>query len=88
MPPRSFEPRDRFGCLDGGTDGEPGAPEASGAAEGNKRPAHTAPFQTTGLNRRRRRLFATTKIELSAIAAPAIIGLSRPAAASGSAATL
>lgn len=37
---------------------------------------------------RRRRLLPTTNTELNAIAAPAIIGLSRPAAASGSAATL
>jgi hypothetical protein len=35
-----------------------------------------------------RRLLLTTKAELKAIAAPAIIGLSRPAAASGIAATL
>ena len=34
---------------------------------------------------RRRRLLDTTKTELSAIAAPASIGLSRPAAANGSA---
>src|SRR5690606_38395386 len=38
--------------------------------------------------RRSRRLFVTTRTELSAIAAPAIIGLSRPVAASGIAATL
>ena len=34
-------------------------------------------------NRRRRRLFVTTNTELTAMAAPASIGLSRPAAASG-----
>ena len=34
-------------------------------------------------NRRSRRLFVTTKIELRAIAAPATMGLSRPAAAIG-----
>jgi hypothetical protein len=44
--------------------------------------------QNADLKRLNRRLLSTTKIELSAIAAPAIIGLSRPAAASGRAATL
>jgi hypothetical protein len=38
--------------------------------------------------RRSRRLLVTTKTEEKAIAAPAIIGLSSPAAASGTAATL
>src|SRR5699024_493286 len=38
--------------------------------------------------RRRRSEFPTTRTELAAIAAPAIIGLSRPSAASGMAATL
>ena len=37
---------------------------------------------------RSRRLFATTKTDEKAIAAPAIIGFSSPAAAGGSAATL
>lgn len=41
-----------------------------------------------GVNRRSRRLLLTTNAELKAIAAPAISGLSRPAAASGNAATL
>ncbi len=41
-----------------------------------------------GVNRRSLRLLLTTKTELKAIAAPAIIGLSSPAAANGSAATL
>src|SRR3954451_17115721 len=41
-----------------------------------------------GATRRSRRLLVTTNTELNAIAAPAIIALSRPAAASGSAATL
>jgi len=40
------------------------------------------------VKRRRRRLLLTTNTEDSAIAAPAIIGLSSPAAASGRAATL
>ncbi len=40
------------------------------------------------LKPRRRRELATTKTDEKAMAAPAIIGLSRPAAASGSAATL
>src|SRR6476469_9953506 len=40
------------------------------------------------VNRRRRRLFVTTKRELVAIVRPASIGFSRPAAASGIAATL
>ena len=44
--------------------------------------------QPDGVNLRSRRLLLTTKTELKAIAAPAIIGLSRPAAAKGSAATL
>ena len=39
-------------------------------------------------NRRKRREFVTTKTELNAIVRPAIIGLSRPKAASGMAATL
>src|SRR5687767_14975910 len=42
----------------------------------------------TLLNRRRRREFVTTKIDENAIAAAATIGLSRPATASGIAATL
>ncbi|STZ44346.1 cupin [Mycolicibacterium gilvum] len=41
-----------------------------------------------GVNRRSRKLLLTTNTELKAIAAPAINGLSNPAAASGSAATL
>ena len=39
-------------------------------------------------NRRRRRVLVTTKMLEKAIAAPAIIGLRSPIAASGSAATL
>ena len=39
-------------------------------------------------NLRSRRLLVTTSTELAAMAAPAIIGFSSPAAASGSAATL
>src|SRR5687768_17404973 len=42
----------------------------------------------TLLNRRRRREFVTTKIDENAIAAAATIGFSRPATASGIAATL
>lgn len=42
----------------------------------------------TARNPRSRRLFVTTKTELNAMAAPASIGLSSPAAASGIAATL
>src|SRR6185295_15295047 len=41
-----------------------------------------------GVNRRSRRLLLTTNTELKAIAAPAIIGSSRPSAASGIAAAL
>lgn len=41
-----------------------------------------------GLNRRSRRLLLTTNADETAIAAPASIGLSSPAAASGSAAML
>ena len=48
----------------------------------------TARDQRDGVNLRRRRLLLTTNTELKAIAAPAIIGFSRPAAARGSAATL
>ena len=47
-----------------------------------------APGQRLGSKARSRRLLLTTKTELNAIAAPAIIGLSRPIAASGSAARL
>ncbi len=43
---------------------------------------------SAGLNPRSRRLLLTTKTELNAMAAPASIGFSRPAAASGSPATL
>ena len=45
-------------------------------------------FSASGAKRRSRRLLVTTNTELNAIAAPAIIGLSSPAAASGMAATL
>ena len=55
------------------------------ASADQKFPRHPHP---SGRKRRRRRLLETTKTELKAIAAPASIGLSRPAAASGSAATL
>ena len=51
-------------------------------------PTGYAVAQTAARNLRSRRLFATTNTEENAIAAPAIIGLSSPAAASGSAATL
>jgi hypothetical protein len=40
------------------------------------------------VNRRSRRLLATTNTEENARAAPAIMGLSMPAAVSGSAATM
>lgn len=50
---------------------------------GREPPAHRV-----GVNRRRRNEFVTTNTELTAIAAPAISGLSRPEAASGIAATL
>lgn len=45
-------------------------------------------YPASARKRRSRRLLPTTKTDEQAIAAPAIIGLSRPAAASGSAATL
>ena len=45
-------------------------------------------FSASARKLRSRRLFVTTNTELKAIAAPAIIGLSSPAIASGSAATL
>ena len=58
----------------------------------DSRPAGTAVvasrFSGSGAKPRSRRLLVTTKTELNAIAAPAIIGLSSPAAASGIAATL
>ena len=44
--------------------------------------------QRSGAKRRRRRLLVTTKTDENAMAAPAIIGDSDPAAASGIAATL
>ncbi len=56
-----------------------------------KRPtpyASPPPQPSAALNPRSRRLLPTTKTDEKAMAAPAIIGLSRPAAASGSAATL
>ena len=46
------------------------------------------PSYRDGVNRRSRRLLVTTNTELKAIAAPAIMGLSSPTAANGSAATL
>lgn len=51
-------------------------------------PTTTIPSERDGVNLRSRRLLLTTNSELKAIAAPAIIGFRRPAAASGSAATL
>ena len=54
-------------------------------------PASVAPAHqelSDGWKRRSRRLFATTNTLENAIAAPAIMGLSSPSAASGSAATL
>ncbi len=50
--------------------------------------ARQAVHRFTGWKFRSRRLLPTTNTEENAIAAPAIIGLSSPAAASGSAATL
>ena len=41
-----------------------------------------------GLKKRSRKLFVTTKTELKAIAAPAIIGFRKPSAATGMASTL
>ena len=46
------------------------------------------PVAAPAAKRRSRKLLDTTKTELNAIAAPAIMGLSSPAAASGIAATL
>jgi hypothetical protein len=52
-------------------------------------PSHAAPFPgEVGLNLRNRRLFVTTNTLDTAIAAPASIGLGRPAAARGMAARL
>ena len=53
-----------------------------------RRPRRLRMRRTRLRNERRRRLLPTTKTLESAIAAPAIIGLSRPSAASGIAATL
>jgi len=50
--------------------------------------AATFPARRAQRKRRRRRLLLTTKTEEKAMAAPAIMGLSRPRAASGRAATL
>ena len=58
----------------------PGVPEGTAVAASR--------FSGSGAKPRSRRLLVTTNTELNAIAAPAIIGLSSPAAASGSAATL
>jgi hypothetical protein len=63
----------------------------------NRRAASTGPtgrgsgqdtVDRTGANARNRRLFSTTNTEENAIAAPAIMGLRNPNAASGIAATL
>jgi len=56
-----------------------------GSAGGSERAGQSL---VRGWNRRRRRLLLTTNSELIAIAAPASIGFSRPAIASGIAATL
>ena len=50
--------------------------------------AYSAVRSGPHLKARSRRLLVTTNTDENAIAAPAIIGFSRPAAASGSAATL
>lgn len=57
-------------------------------AEAAGGPGGEAVGQSAALKPRSRRLLPTTKTEEKAMAAPAIIGLSSPAAASGSAATL
>ena len=68
-------------------------PPSTGSATGSERFRSPSPC-SAGFGsgnqavRRRRRELPTTSTELAAIAAPAIIGLSRPAAASGIAATL
>ncbi len=59
---------------------------AQGGAPRGPRPC--AADQWVGRNLRRRRLLLTTNTEENAIAAPASIGLSRPAMASGIIATL
>ena len=66
---------------------EEGVVAANGSAATTPCISVTA-YCAVDLNRRRRRLLLTTKTELNAIAAPASIGLSRPAMASGIAATL
>lgn len=50
--------------------------------------SHVSIFTYAAENRRSRKLLVTTNTDENAIAAPASIGLSRPAAASGIAATL
>ncbi len=55
---------------------------------GCRHPAQMVGGQSFGANPRSRRLFVTTNTEEKAIAAPAIIGLSKPATARGIAATL
>ena len=68
-----------------GTLESPMARFAAGAGFGRR---SRSALQGSARKRRSRRLLVTTKTEENAIAAPAIIGLSRPAAASGRAATL
>jgi hypothetical protein len=63
-------------------------PEAAGARGGVLPPPHRLSSQRAARKRRRRRLLLTTKTLENAIAAPAIMGLSSPAAARGRAATL
>ncbi|MGC0381029.1 hypothetical protein RKD33_001246 [Streptomyces sp. SAI-129] len=60
-------------------------PARTGSADG---PVRRPVGQSAALKLRRRRLLPTTKTEEKAMAAPAIIGLRSPAAASGRAATL
>lgn len=73
----------------GATHPGPEGAERDRAGPVRGRRPHGGPPRTPGhLKERSRRLLVTTKTEEKAIAAPAIIGFSSPAAASGRAATL
>src|SRR5262245_17105225 len=61
---------------------------ATAAADDNPASVPGSGHAATDRNRRSRRLLETTNTDEKAMANPAIIGLSRPSAASGSAATL
>ena len=74
--------------LGGGGGGKPSPEVNLGRAESRHGAGPRMDQAAVARNRRSRRLLVTTNTDENAIAAPAIIGVSRPDAASGIAATL